>query len=256
MARRRKDDDEGISLFPFMSVLACVIGILTLMITATTLAQMDTDGVANAEEFEQVTAELEVADAELEQLEERTAAAGEKHQELQKAQWELGALTAKLDKLRATMPQETEAVDLAPRLADLKTLEQEYAQLQEQVANLEKQVAELPAPPEGAVVEIKPGGTGIDIEPTFVECRADSIVLHDSDPPKRIPRSEIATNTTYLALLDAVAAREKRSVIFLVRSDGIDAYYQASQVARGRYARNGKLPVIGQGKIDLSVFRR
>lgn len=256
MARRSKDDDDGISLFPFLSVLACVIGILTLMITAMALAQMDTAGVASAEEFEQVAAELATVDAELEQLETRAANASAQHQELLQAQRELGELTAKLDKARASMLPDVETVDLESRQVDLKALEEEYARLQEQVASLEKQVAALPAPPEGAVVEIRPGGTGIDIEPTFVECRADSIVLHDADPPKRIVRAEIATNPEYLALLDEVAAREKRSVIFLVRSDGIDVYNQASQVARGRYARNGKLPVIGQGKIDLSVFRR
>ncbi|MDA7900792.1 hypothetical protein N9B26_07015, partial [Akkermansiaceae bacterium] len=33
MARRSKDSDNGVSLFPFMSILACLIGILTLMIS-------------------------------------------------------------------------------------------------------------------------------------------------------------------------------------------------------------------------------
>ena len=33
MGKRQSNDDEGVDLFPFMSILACLIGILTLMIS-------------------------------------------------------------------------------------------------------------------------------------------------------------------------------------------------------------------------------
>ena len=35
MARRRTSSEGGVSLFPFMSILACLIGILTLLISVT-----------------------------------------------------------------------------------------------------------------------------------------------------------------------------------------------------------------------------
>ena len=38
---KKKKADLQISLFPFLSILACVIGILTLMITAIVIAQID-----------------------------------------------------------------------------------------------------------------------------------------------------------------------------------------------------------------------
>ena len=44
MARRRKKSIT-VSLFPFMSILACVIGTLTLMLTAMALGQMDNEVV-------------------------------------------------------------------------------------------------------------------------------------------------------------------------------------------------------------------
>ena len=50
MARRPAEED-GVSLFPFLSVLACVIGTLTLMIMALALGQMDTEEVASAEDY-------------------------------------------------------------------------------------------------------------------------------------------------------------------------------------------------------------
>ena len=35
MARRQSSSEGGVSLFPFMSILACLIGILTLLISVT-----------------------------------------------------------------------------------------------------------------------------------------------------------------------------------------------------------------------------
>ena len=44
MGRRNDSDDEGVSLFPFMSILACLIGILTLMISVVSaVKEMDRD---------------------------------------------------------------------------------------------------------------------------------------------------------------------------------------------------------------------
>ena len=40
MGRRKKRGDPSVTLFPFLSVLACVIGVLTLMITALAIGQM------------------------------------------------------------------------------------------------------------------------------------------------------------------------------------------------------------------------
>ena len=57
-----------------------------------------------------------------------------------------------------------------------------------------------------------------------------------------------------MKLLDRVADNDKATIIFLVRDDGLATYELASRIARSRYARNGKLPVIGQGRIDLSLF--
>ena len=42
---KKKKNDLEISLFPFLSILACVIGILTLMITAIVIAQIDPEAV-------------------------------------------------------------------------------------------------------------------------------------------------------------------------------------------------------------------
>ena len=49
MVRRRRSAEETVSLFPFLSILACVIGVLTLMITAMALGQMEESGPSEEE---------------------------------------------------------------------------------------------------------------------------------------------------------------------------------------------------------------
>ncbi len=253
MARRPVEED-AVSLFPFLSVLACVIGTLTLMIMALALSQMDTEEVSGAEDHEAVKRELEEVQEEIKQLVDKVGNLDETTRELSESRQQKDKLETELVQLADTMPEEPETVDLAPRLADLKTLEAELAEIEKQIVPMDEELKKRTAPPEEAVVMIRPGGSGVDIEPTFVECRADSIVLYESDPPKRIPKSEIATNTVYLDLLDHIAANKKRSIIFLIRDDAIGTYSAARNVARGKYARNGKLPVIGHGQLDLSMF--
>jgi len=251
---RRPDEEDAVSLFPFLSVLACVIGTLTLMIMAMALSQMDTKEVSNAEAHEATKRKLEEVQQEIKQLTAKVGTLDQSMRALDDARRKKNELTVKLMELAEKMPEEHESVDMTPRLADLEKLEAELAEIEKQLAPKEEELKKRTAPPEEAVVMIRPGGSGVDIEPTFVECRADSIVIYGSNRPKRIPKSEIASNTVFLKLLNRTAANKKRSVIFLIRDDGIGTYYAARNVARGRYARNGKLPVIGHGQLDLSMF--
>ena len=50
MAKRRNNNEEAVSLFPFMSILACLIGILTLMISLSMqMKQNETQGSTEQE---------------------------------------------------------------------------------------------------------------------------------------------------------------------------------------------------------------
>ena len=48
MVRRPQVEDDDVSLFPFLSIIAAVIGVLTLMIAAVTLGQMNQADVKDA----------------------------------------------------------------------------------------------------------------------------------------------------------------------------------------------------------------
>jgi len=56
--------------------------------------------------------------------------------------------------------------------------------------------------------------------------------------------------------LTEVAASPKKRVIFLIRDNGLGTYRTARSLADQHAAVHGALPVIGQGRLDLSHFNR
>ncbi len=267
MARRRRSEADDISLFPFLSVLASIIGVLTLLISAMALAQMDNETVARAEQYEKVRLALMACKQEIAELRKRVGDEGinasdqldEKQRDLAKAQLRLQDLMRQLEQISQAGqgPKPTMKVpkyDAAAQRESIAEMQQERKQLREQIAQLEKEAEDRKKPPKEANVSILPGGSGLGFEPVFVECAAASIVLHTSKPPQRIRRADLATKDAFVKLLDQVAASQNRTVIFLIRDDGLATYNTARSLADAHEARHGKLPVVGQGRLDLSYF--
>lgn len=252
MARQPTSNEDDVSLFPFLSVLACIIGTLTLMIAALALGEMDNETVISSEQYEQVQQRLTTVRAEVDQLKKLTAGASDRRRELAAARASLKALEQRIAAAKKESG-EVEPAEPMPEI-DLPALEKELAELADQVKKLEQLVAQRNRPPEEAEVVIKPGGSGVDIDPRFVECRSDSIVIYADKEPLRIPKSQIGQDANFVGLLEKVAKSPRASVVFLIRDDGIGTYAAARGVAQAHYAKNGKLPVLGHGKIDLSLF--
>ena len=268
MPKRNRKKLE-VSLFPFLSILACVIGTLTLLITAMALGQMDNDTVANAEAHQRVQddikRELELIEKIKALIKKAEEAAGDTMKKLADARVKLEELL--LEKESLMDPGDEEGAEKKPPVeipkVDGEKHKARMAQIQKEIVQQETLIAELAAelkkrggPVREAEVIIQPSGSGSDLEPTFVECTAAGIVLLEADPPKHIRGADLANDEDFRVLLENVAIRPKATVIFLVRDDGLPTYFAASGVARSRFARNGKLPVIGQGNIDLSMFKK
>ena len=270
MAKRIRAKKQVVSLFPFLSILACVIGTLTLLITAMALGQMDNDTMASAENYQRVQDAIEQERKRIEKIKKRIKAAedeaGDALKELADARVKLEELRLEKEALLARIDEKDDDEEKPPieipnvdEEKHKKRMEEVRAEIAEQEARIEKLAAELKqrgGPVREAEVIIRPTGSGTDLEPTFVECTAAGIVIIEADPPKHVRRADLAGDKDFRALLDDVASRPKATVIFLVRDDGLPTYFAASGVARSRRARNGKLPVIGQGNIDLRMFKK
>jgi hypothetical protein len=265
MARRPRDNDDDISLFPFLSIIARVIGVLTMMIATLALAQMDTKDVALIDEYESTARELtaeEAAVAELQKIiDDRIGPdAAAVQDDLKKNEKELAQLLKELQEVQKQLKDQEKVKVVIPQLdpgqrESVASMQGELEALQEELAQLEKELTEREEASQSKT-SILPSGTGVNFTPHFVECAAGSIVMHTVDPPKLIRAANMVNDKDFIALLETVANGVNDSVVFLIRGDGLGTYYAARKLCTDRDIRNGKLPVIGNGRIDLSHFAK
>ncbi len=263
MPRRRHGSDDDVSLFPFLSIIACVIGVLTMMIATLSLAQTDTPDVALIEAYEQKQKQLDQTEERIRKLAVSNSAALELREEkklldmtLQQLQEMLEELEriekelAEQDKVKIVIPP------IDPKARETATdMQAEYDALRERIAQLEKEIAERKINSE-ANVTVLPQGSGLNFTPHFVECAAGAIVLHSGPSPKRIRAADMAKDGDFIKLLETVANGKDDSIVFLVRSDGLGTYRACKRLCDERELRNGKIPVVGKGRIDLTAFTR
>jgi len=261
MARRRQAE-ERVSLFPFMSILACLIGILTMMIAVSVIVNQRKAGMAEedfqrATENRQMEAQIARKKEEIAELEEKNQAAAE----LAKLQDRIIRLRDTLDELAKAAPDEGDEElqrMLEMLVEETRRLRREQPSLEKRVEQLKAELAKLEKQPEPREsVKITPGGFGARPPRNlfFVECNSTGVIL-------RGPEGETVISTA--ALRESIefrefCARAKKApdsmVLFLVRRAGNDSYNWAAGLAESLFeVRHGKLPVPNEGEIDLSLF--
>jgi len=264
MARRRRQLSDDVSLFPFMSILASIIGVLTLLIASMALAQMDNSIVARAEQYEKLRKQLDVRSQEIEALQQQVSAgagnASEKQKEITSNRKQLEQLQIQLEQIRQQNDQQVEIdefsqSDVVAQRQDVVQVQKELEHLQELVAQLENDLEDRKKPPKESAVTILPSGSGKGFDPVFVECAAGSVVLHSIEPPLRIRQNDMATDAVFAELFKQTSSSENQTVVFLVRDEGLATYRSVRKLVMDRDVRHGKLPVVGAGRIDLSYFR-
>ena len=271
MARRSKDSDQGMSLFPFMSILAGLIGILTLMISVMMqVQQMRKEGrseeelalaMENRDLLRKIkNQEKENSDRELKLAHEKATVA-----ELAKLKDRVIALTTELKEIDKATKSDRTNVQLQKQVENMKTeiseilaerppLEMRLQELQEEL----KKRRESPKHAESVVVQ--PRGF-LDDGPEvifFVECNSTGIILLDHpDGKKRISTAAIEKSGVYAKYLDRVKKTEDSMVLFLLRKSGNEAFRWAAGTAESNYqVVTGKLPLPNEGEIDLSLFKK
>lgn len=270
MPRRRSSSEGGVSLFPFMSILACLIGILTLMISVTmqvknmdrkegqteeerALAVENRDTKLAVKRVQQEFAELDerlkkerATVAELEKLKDQQVVLEEKIEDLKKAKDESQS-DAELQKISENLRKE------------IRSLKNERPVLQNRKEELEKLIKarkEAPEPPKS--VQVRPGGVGLN-KPRhifFVDCNSTGIViLGRGKDSKRVSKAAIPNSGEYKAFLEKVKKTRDSMVLYLVRRSGNASYLWAASEAETKFKlRTGKLPIPNDGKLDLSLF--
>lgn len=258
MARIKASSAPAMSLFPFMSILACLSGALVVMICILTIIQATSSGTKAAkknplaEEMMKVQAQLaefrSITDqlSSVEELEKRLLALREVAQ---------GAETT--DAVRTRLQKEIENLRIV--IANLKN---DQPRVQKEIARLKEDLVERKMKPEDIrpALRVQGGGSGFAVGRRLfvVEANNDSIVIHRSkDDRFRIATGAIGADKDYNDFLAEVAAVKTHLVLFLVRTDGMNSYNRGAGWAEQQYKlATSKMPIPGQGKVDLSEFEK
>jgi len=258
----------GVSLFPFLSILACLIGILTMMIKiisdikAQENVGRDEEEMARAKQFQQIQVTIKNQEKDLERvkavLKDRNAALVE----LSELENKRIILRKKLDDTKAKPKESDEALQkLLEQIIDqIAALKKERPPLEKQLAELKAELARRQIKPDTKPqpVRINPAGSGISGNTVviFVECNANGVVILDKSGNKTpISAAAIDTDGKLASTFNSIKSSRDHLVLFLIRKDGRATFIQAAVLAEAKYGlRVGKLPIPTQGEIDLTLF--
>ena len=252
-----------------MSILACLIGILTLMISVTMqVNEQKSKGLTEEEtsralrnrdvkkEIKKVTEEITSLDKEIE-THKSTSAEMRKLKDRQIVlRDELKEIAKASDKSKTDAELQKLAENLKREIAALK---QEQPSLAKRIEELKKLIAERKIPPKAdEKVVVRPGGIGSRTARNvfFVECNSTGItIIEKGRKPVTVSQAAIDTNKNYSSFLQRVKSTDDSMILFLIRKSGNTSYLWAAGWAESQFKlRTGKLPVPKDGPIDLSAF--
>lgn len=254
MARQR-DRELASSLFPFLSVLACVIGTLTLLIAALAMNQV-AEGLEARDPDAPAPPELETQRALVRSMQRDVERARDADAERATAGARLRTLgitadasdTAALRHVSARL----DAAQLARRLA---VLQRESRKLDEALEGTSKSLNAARKADDRRTIRIHPQGRSAALRPFFVECRAEGLRLYhegldDSLFLDRMSRRDVSQFEVFLRRARAIS---NHTVIFLIRPDGVETYTWALQKTGNISVRHAKLPLPGHGKLEFAL---
>jgi predicted RNase H-like nuclease (RuvC/YqgF family) len=267
---RRQSSSAGVSLFPFLSILACLIGVLTMMIKIITdLKSQETVGrdeqeMNRAKQHQQLRVEIKKQQQEIEKikavLKERNAALVE----LSELENKRIVLRKKLADEKAKPKESDKALQklLEQLLDQIASLRKERPQLEKELAELKKELERRKIKPDTKPqpVRINPAGSGLtaNTQLLFIECNKNGLVILDKNGSKtNVSAATITTDGNLAAAFNRTKSAREHLVLFLIRADGSGTFRTAGAHAETKFnLRIGKLPVPTQGEIDLSLFLR
>lgn len=274
MAKRRESAGGEVSLFPFLSILACLIGALVLMIVVLVIAQVgkaegrSAEDIRRAQEYQKMKKEIQerkeldvVLKEKMAELEELQKKAEEKAQQYVKLRKLLSSSKEMQEaNLKISQQLQKQLDDLMTEIDGLKLQQEESKKL---IATLTAELKKRQVPPDKKIppVVVQPSGGGMaeDQKVYFVEASGGALKVLGAwgaeDYRLSAQAEVVVADPVYNHFLLEVAKNPKALILFLVRDDGAGAYNNGAGRAETDYKiRTGKLPIPGRGVLDLAMF--
>lgn len=273
MAKRRASDAGEVSLFPFLSILACLIGALVLMIVLLVVSQLGKAQGRTAEEIQRAQEFIKLK-KEIEERKDQDVIVKEKLATLEKLQKELEEKQQQYIKLRKLLATSKDLQDanlkisqkmqkeLDDLLLEIEGMKQQQVESKKEIATLMAEIKKRHVPEDKKVppVVVQPSGSGMpeDTKVYFVEASGGGLKILSAwgeDYRLSASASVVVADVAYNYFLSEVAKNPKALVLFLIRDDGQGAFNNGAGRAENDYkVRVGKLPIPGKGVLDLAMF--
>lgn len=262
-----RGDGVRLSLFPFMSVLACTIGVLTLLLLSLSvtsvgssrLVQQESGASGKEEAPEEETArggeEAAAELARLEQERERLRQVAARWAKLDR-QLEARGLPAGRDLetiRRAVERRETRS----ERSGELERIEARLAAIQSEREGIEASIEALESRRETLPILIDPTGLSRDQKPYFMEADGGGLTAYRAtdDLEYFIPLEAVGSHGDFARYLRRVRATPGALLVLLVRPGGVEAMERAHALARAAGIRVARMPLPGEGELDWRLLR-
>jgi len=238
-----------------MSVLACTIGALTLLLVAMSLSAVGrTDAATRAyDETKRLTAaDRQVIDAELERLEHA-------EQLWAKVDESLVARGLAAGISRSTIDRELErAGRRAKAELELEKVDEQIQEIVSERDSIETTIDVLQSRRESLPILIDPTGISRHLEPYFIECDAGGATAYRARDDFRyfVPKDDLSSSGDFGRYLRRVRAVPGALLVLLVRPDGISTSIRTARIAKAAGIRVARLPLPGNGELDWSLLRR
>lgn len=268
---RRKDSGVSISLFPFLSILAALIGALVVIIAAMAIVQLnkaegrEPEVVERAREFLDMDAKVQTINQELQELKLKIDKFIDDQKQQQQILEERKMLQEIAEDKKKVEQTENELINEINKLkVENDKMDVDHETILAKIEELKKLLAERQKGPEEPAIQILPSGSGQN-RSYFVEIASDSILLHRlNEEPIRIPNAKLRSSPEFQHILKLVDEKAYRRLVFLVRPtpESVDNFATMEAIvadfsktaSRDIYA--AKMPIPGTGKVDLSVFAK
>ncbi len=271
MAKRARDTGGSVNLFPFLSILICIIGCLTLIIVVINLIAMSkgegrtTEEVERAREFVVLEKEKEAKQEEQDKLRQLIENVIQQNKDIITARDKLVTLKKMLEN-QEDIDKSREELIAKFNLLQMtnKKLVADEIFLQVEIKKKEEEIAKRGTPPEPAALRVRPSGSSATTRPYFAEISDRGVYLHRSltQEPTAIPIASLNQSEDFINFLKLIAAEPYNRLIFLVRGSpgAVKTLNDASALVSGYNRANGtelipgRLPLPGEGKVDLQMF--
>lgn len=272
MAQRRESAGDEVSLFPFLSILACLIGALILMIVVMSITTTEKgDGrtkeeVDRAKTYQELLRELDRREKLKKEMEELL----KKLQQYVEAKAETETKLARLRKIissSADVQKQNEAMGqeqlkkLDNLLLEIDGINKQTVESKAEVAKLMAELKEKQIPPDKKppAVVVQPSGSGEDAGQKlfFVEASGGKLSFTVAGKKVNVAATEeaIIGNVEFNHFLTEVKKAGNAQLIFLLRSDGTGAYNRGGGWAQDKYnIKISRLLLPGMGDVDLKLF--